>query len=271
MIKKMNFVLCIVAIMGYFLTWGTPVLQAACACQAIELRSGPGNSSVYCTEDQADISSDCVDLGQGQNGCDDEKFAYQCPLGPVSIQEGDDQRVGWNYEIAVTLTDGSNAGDCDHAQIATRTGLVNLTMTPNQASEEEPEEGQYEFQDGPEVEVVNDPAPYPRFRAINAQSQFVFGADGYTEDEQQQNLNINAEPPQITWIDTPDFNWALDDDETGEVKFEFMAWTDASDEDSDDNCWCRFTIERTWNGQAAGGNGLQMVAGVNCTLAQGEP
>ena len=242
-------------------------LQAACECTAMQLRGGPpgpNTSSVYCTGDQNDIDGTCNNLGQGQQGCAADKFAYTCPLGPYSLHVNGAQQVGWYFEVAVTLAAGSVAAECEHGQITTRTATVGVNIFANFDSAPTPEAGDYDFQNGPEVEVVAEPTHYPQFGAT-VDGVLQFGADGYTENMTVAELNINVAPPQITWIDTPWFDWP--NGQIGHVDFEFMNWADASDEESDNNCWCRFRINRTWDGQVAGGAGLVWVAGENCALA----
>lgn len=245
--------------------WSSP-FEAACGCEQMRLRAAtPGNSTTYCTDDQADISDPCFQVGQqGQEPCTDEQWAYRCPLGGFSVANGDGRNVGWAFEIAVTLTDESVPAECNHGQFATRTGLVGVNISPNQTAERTPEQGFYSFLNGASVVVFSDPQRYPAFGST-CNGLATFGADGYDDTESQQNLNIGDQAPQITWIDTPDFNW--DQGETGSVSWEFIAWSD--DTDGDDECWCRFTINRTWDGNVAGGNGLVFVGGENCVNGNG--
>lgn len=261
-----------VLVVAFCLAMTPSALRADCGCEAISVRSGrggPTTSRVYCTQDEADIDDGCQNLGKGVEGCGDDAYAYRCTLGPLSFEVQGDQRVGWGFEIAVTLTPGSAPKECDHAQLATRTATVDVSTSPNQSAEDEPEDGEYELQGGPTIEVVAGPVPYPRFGTTNDEGQPILGADGYTEDEPQSNLSFHAEPPQITWIDTPDFNWDREADEQGAASWEFIQWVDAADEETGDNCWCRFTIERSWDGVQAGGAGLRFVAGRSCALATG--
>lgn len=258
----------IALILGLLPAWPSSA-DEACGCAAIELRSGqagPTNSSVYCTSNSLDIESGCTNWGLGQQGCDSDQYAYQCPLGSVSVQNTDLQRVGWNFEIAVTLTDGSDASECDHGQIATRTATIDDEKQTNPSAEKYPAAADVVFEQGPDVEIVAEPDPYPYYGSSNSDDEALFGADGYTEETAQSNLDFNDGAPEITWLDTPDFQWDLDADEEGAVDFEFMSWTDGAEEEN--NCWCRFTIQRTWDGSQAGGVGFTFVAGYNCALAQ---